>query len=179
MSVFAAFEYECHACREVYEIANDDSLKQIKNMSLNALDDITHKDMSDEEKNFIAQAKERTSQLGTQFGQTKRIENAYSVLENALKGSIEHILWRLKQREPIKKLIHSVAMNLSKLRGKIVHGELNAELSEIEQQYIQFLDILTYAQMLRRAGVPDDGIELIIDAVFYCNFCFGDYLKDR
>lgn len=171
MSIFAAFEYECHANSHLYENACDDNIKEIRETTLSAINGLIRKDLLDPERRFIKQVKERVSQLGTQFGQATKIENAYSVLAYALKNSLNYLLWRTR-REDSAEEIRSAAAALSKLRGTVIHGQLHINFSETELQYIRLLDVITYAQMLKRAGIPDEGIELIIGVVFNCNFLY-------
>jgi len=135
-------------------------------------------------KKLILQIKQknRISQLWTQFGQKKKIENAYAVLNNALKSSIDNLLGIAKRKKPksdTTKLVENAASLVTKLRGKIAHGEPSAMLSDEEVECIRFLDVLAYAQTLKRARIIDEDIELIIGVVYKCNDRYMDLFNSK
>ena len=78
--------------------------------------------------------------------------------EFKLKGSL--------QEKEIKK----IAIFLAGQRGSVAHGGFTSMFSDVDAQKIRFLEILTYAQMLKRVGLGDLDIERIIGAVFYCHY---------
>ena len=55
-------------------------------------------------------------------------------------------------------------------RGAIAHGRFSGVFSDIDAQKIHFLEILTYAQLLKRVGLNDEEIERVIGIVFGCNY---------
>lgn len=180
LTIFGAFERECKLNSTLYQISDDSSIKSLKTAILLKINEIEK--VTNEEKDFANQAKNRISQLWTQKGQKKKIENAYAVLSNTLGSSIENLLWRLKRKNPKKdtsKIISFAASALTNLRGKIAHGELSTMLTDEDIECIRFLDVLTYAQTLKRAKIPDEDIELIVGVVFKCNYKYMDFLKDK
>jgi len=174
-SVFSAFEYECKAAPSLYSNASDQEVANMKRHLVDELNDIDVSDKTDAEKMFLSQAKNRIEQLWTEYGQVKKIENAFNVLQGALTGSLNQIFRNMEIESSINKNIKKVAKDLSALRGKIIHGEMSYTFTDEEQRSIRFLDILSYSQTLKRANIPDEAIELIIGCVFYCNFKFNDY----
>lgn len=179
ITIFGAFERECKMIPSLYETSDDSRIKSFKSDLLSKIDEIEK--ATNEEFDFAYQAKNRISQLWTQSGQKKKIENAYAVLNKALNTSIEHLLWRLKRKNSkadITKLVSIVASILTDLRGKITHGELRTILTDDDVECIRFLDVLTYAQTLKRAHISDEDIELIVGVVFKCNFKFMHF-KDK
>lgn len=176
MNIFAAFEAECHANKELFEKVDASKIQTIKDNIIAQIKDYPIQDLKPEELSFLDNAQNRILQLGTQFGQAKKIINAYQVLHNALDASIEHIFYlpefRLKgslQEKDIKK----IAKFLAEQRGAVAHGNFASIFSDADAQKIRFLEILTYAQMLKRVGLEDSDIERIIGAVFYCNYIFS------
>ena len=180
LTIFGAFERECKLNAVLYETADDSRIKSLKKALISEVDKI--KKVTDEEYDFANQAKNRISQLGTQIGQKKKIENAYFVLSNALNTSIENLLWRLKRKNPksdTSKIIRIAASKLTTLRGKIAHGESSTILNDDDVECIRFLDVLSYAQTLKRARIPDEDIELIVGAVYNCNFKYMNFFNDK
>ena len=172
LSVFSAFEYECNKKPEEYVYTSDESLKNIKNELLMTIDLIRKGASIDKEKVFLDNARKRVTQLGTQYGQEKKITNAYNSLENIINGSIQYLF-------PSGFNIKEVSKNLSKLRAKIAHDNLYRELTDEELRNIRFLDVLSYIMLLKRAGVNACSIEVIIGAIFHCNFKYMGYKKDN
>lgn len=66
--------------------------------------------------------------------------------------------------------INKIAGEIAALRGTVVHGDFTGEFSDVQGQMLRFFEVLIYAQMLKRAQIEDDGIELIIGAIFHCNY---------
>jgi hypothetical protein len=171
LTIFGAFERECKLVPTLYEISDDTRIKSFKSAILLKIDEIEK--VTNEEHDFVSQAKNRISQLWTQSGQKKKIENAFEVLNKALNTSIVQLLWRLKRKNPNAdtfKLVSIVASTLTDLRDKIAHGESGTVLTNDDFECIRFLDVLTFAQTLKRAQVSDEDIELIVGVVFKCNF---------
>lgn len=180
LTIFGSFERECKLNAALYETADDSQIKSFKAALLLKIDEFEK--VTKEENNFVNQAKNRISQLWTQFGQKKKIENAYAVLNNALNTSIDNLLWRLKRKNPksdTTKLVSIAASLLTNLRGKIAHGESSTILSDEDVECIRFLDVLAYAQTLKRAKITDADIELIIGAVYKCNFKYMNLSKSK
>lgn len=180
LTIFGAFERECKLNTEIYETSDDSQVKSFKNALILQIDELQK--VTDEERSFAIQAKNRILQLWTQSGQKKKIESAYAVLSGALNTSIDYLLWRLKGKNPkfdTTKLVKIAASLLTNLRGKIAHGESNVVLSDEDIECIRFLDVLTYAQTLKRAKISDEDIELIIGAIFKCNFKYMENFYDK
>lgn len=173
MNIFAAFEAECHANKDLFEKADATKVQAIKDVIISQIDDYPTQGLKQEELSFLENAKQRIMQLGTQLGQTKKIMNAYHVLHNALDKSVENIFYlpefRLKGHIKDKDL-KIIAEFLAGQRGAVAHGGFSSLFTDVDAQKIRFLEILTYAQMLKRVGLEDSDIERIIGAVFYCNY---------
>lgn len=173
INIFSAFEAECHCNSALYEVVDTSKIQNIKDLVLNKLATIETTELEQEELDFLRNATNRVSQLGTQYGQSKKIINAYQILHKAIDSSIKQILWRL----PLKADDHlyiedikSMATFLASKRGKIAHGGPSEVFSDIDAQKIRFLEILTYCMLLKRIGLCDNDIERVIGVVFGCNF---------
>ena len=180
INIFSAFESECHANKETFERADASNIESIKSQVITCVEDLNSRDISTEEHNFLKQSKERISQIGTQFGQSKKITNAYQQLCNALESSTAHLLYRTyPQQQGVldEKRIKRVADRLTGLRASIVHGDFSGELTPQDVQLFRFLEVLTYCMLLRRIGLKDSEIEVFIGAVFMCNDTVYSYLK--
>ena len=131
--------------------------------------------MSNDETAFISNARANLLKQGTEFGQRKKIKNAYSVLKKALESSIENIFFlpafSCKVYLTIKNL-NEVVEFLTGQRGAIAHGRFSGVFSDVDAQKIHFLEILTYAQMLKRIGLDDKDIERVVGVLFGCNYVF-------
>lgn len=173
MNIFSAFESECHANRDLYEKVDASRVQDIKEKIVSQIESYPKESVKSEERDFLNNAKDRIMQLGTQFGQNNKIVNAYHVLHNALDGSVENIFYlsEFRQEGPlIDEKLKAVASFLSKQRGAVAHGGFIREFSDLDAQKIRFLEILTYAQMLKRIGLKDADIERVIGAIFKCNY---------
>ncbi|MGN0561696.1 MAG: hypothetical protein ACI4K6_02730 [Candidatus Fimenecus sp.] len=173
MNIFTAFESECHAKEDVYENADAEKVQIIKDSLVARLDEYSKENLQQEEKEFLENAKKRILQLGTQLGQTRKIINAYHILHNALDSSIENIFNSpgFKLKGPLQdKDLKKIAKVLVRQRGSIVHGGFSGPFSDMDAQRIRFLEILTYAQLLRRIGLEDADIERVIGALFRSNY---------
>ena len=93
MNIFSAFESECHAKEDWYENVDATKIQAIKESLIARFDDYPKIGLKEEEIDFLENARKRIMQLGTQFGQSKKIINAYQVLHKALDDSIEHIFY--------------------------------------------------------------------------------------
>jgi len=63
-----------------------------------------------------------------------------------------------------------ISKTIMRFRGKVIHdGEKNT-FSDDETPYVRFLEILVYSMILKRVGIPDKEIELIIGVIFHCNY---------
>ena len=173
MNIFSAFESECHAKEDLYESVDASKVKTIKETLVNQLDEHPKTGLTQDELEFLENARKRILQLGTQFGQTMKIVNAYQVLHKALDKSIENIFYlpalRLKGSLQMKEL-KRIAGFLAGQRGKVAHGSFSEPFSDVDAQKIHFLEIITYAQLLKRIGLEDADIERVVGAIFGCNY---------
>lgn len=173
ISIFSAFEKECSSNPELFEKVDASDMNCVREKLLNLIDENDSLAMSDDEKAFVNHAKERIKQLGTQYGQKRKIVNAYQVMKRSLDSSIEHIfiLPEFRRKGHLDdKDIKEVAKVLSEQRGKIAHGTSFDGFSDMDARRIKFLEILTHAMMLKRLGLDYPDIERIIGAVFSCNY---------
>lgn len=173
MNIFSAFESECHAEEDLYESVDTSKVQTIKDTLVAQLDEYPKTGLTQDELNFLENARKRILQLGTQFGQTMKIVNAYQVLHEALDKSIENIFYlpEFRLKGPLQmKEIKKIAGFLAGQRGKVAHGGFSGAFSDVDAQKIHFLEIITYAQLLKRVGLEDEDIERIVGAVFGCNY---------
>lgn len=168
LTIFAAFEYECRQAPEKYERTSDNEVMGIREELKEVIRNFKQQGITESERKFLDMAYQSISRLGTQFGQKRKIINAYMENEEPLRNSMKYIFLRDYN-------IQDIASNLVNLRGKIVHSNLYKNLNNEEIMNIRFLDILTYVMMLKRSGIDNDGIELIIGVIFHCNIKYMDY----
>ena len=173
ISIFSAFEKECSANPKLFEKNDTSDMDCVREKLLNLIDGNDSLVRNDDEKAFVDQAKDRIKQLGTQYGQKQKIINAYQVMKKSLDNSIEYIfiLPEFRRRGHLAdEDINKIAKTLSEQRGKIAHGSDFDGFSDLDARRIKFLEILTYAMMLKRLGLDDPDIERIIGVVFSCNY---------
>lgn len=163
LAIFSAFENECKENPDLYERTIDNSSMLIKEDLLEAINNLGDNDqICDDDRNFLSLAKSRIAQLGTQFGQRKKIVNAYKQNINILEESMNFIFSKGFK-------IGKVANPLADLRNKIVHSNYHAIFNREEINIIRFLEILTYVMLFKRIGIEDKGIDILIGVVFGCN----------
>lgn len=175
LNIFSAFETECHANPKLYENADTTKIQSIKDSLVSMINEYPNTDLTKEELAFLNNARDNLSKQGTEFGQRKKIKIAYNVLKKALESSIENIFYlpafRCKGNLTSKNL-NEVVEFLTGQRGAIAHGRFSSIFSDVDAQKIHFLEILTYAQMLKRIGLDDKDIERVVGVLFGCNYVF-------
>lgn len=164
LACFAAFEYECNSNSEVFNQIEDEQIENIRTDILYRINNIDKKSLSGPEKVFLNQAKDRISQLGTQFGQVKKITNAYYKMKSTFYNT-PYLFFGTKN-------VKDIAKDLTILRAKIAHDNYCEELTDDQIENIRFLEILAYSMLLKRAGIDDNGIALIIGSIFKCNYLY-------
>lgn len=173
LNIFSVFESECHASPEIYENVDTTKIQSIKDCLVSIIDEYPNTGLSNDETAFISNARANLLKQGTEFGQRKKIKNAYSVLKKALESSIENIFclpaFRCKG-DLTSKNLNEVVEFLTGQRGAIAHGRFSGVFSDADAQKIHFLEILTYAQMLKRVGLDDKDIERVVGVLFGCNY---------
>ena len=171
VNIFSAFENECRADSSLYEKVDTSRIQDIKKNALERVEVLLTNELREDEQNFLDEVISRINQAGTQFGQAKKIQQAYDVLHAALDDSIERIFYRTKIKGKLSvEELERISKYLTKVRGKVSHGANIDDFSDDDVQSIKFLEILTYAMLLKRAGLDDLDIEKVIGAVFGCNF---------
>ena len=173
LNVFSAFESECHAASKLYENADTTKIQSVKDSLVALVEGYPSTDLSEEETEFLKNARENLIKQGTEFGQRKKLKIAYGILKEALESSIENIFYlpTFKCKGNLtKKQLGDVVELLVAQRGAIAHGRFVGMFSDFDAQKIHFLEILTYAQMLKRIGLENKDIERVIGVVFGCNY---------
>lgn len=87
----------------------------------------------------------------------------------ALESSVPNIFYLYTAESKKNFSIEKITDSLSDLRGDIAHGDYNEKFNEGQTQQIFYLEIVVYAQMLKRAGLTDSEIEVILGIIFTCN----------
>lgn len=181
INIFSAFEYECKVKSDIFLNIDDKKIKNVKLDILNFINKYPKTNLTAEEKTFVNDAKDRLSQLGTQFGQKRKIINAYNVLSSILYNSIENIFYlpELKLKGKINdKDINTIAKELSSKRGTTAHESSSNTFTDIDAQKIRFLEIMVYCQLLKRMDIKGEDIEKIIGVIFNCNYIvFNELFK--
>lgn len=122
---------------------------------------------------FYNSVEERINQFGTQIGQEKKLLKAYDILAKALQSSMQNIFFMPSFRineVPTQEDINTIAKTIMRFRGKVIHDGEKSSFSDDETPFVRFLEILVYSMILKRVGIPDEGIEVIIGVIFHCNY---------
>lgn len=167
-AIFSAFEYECSCDKDMYEKnVNHDLYMDIKNKIIDYISELSiHNEF---EQDFQNWAKERIGQLGSQLGQQRKITNAYENLSKYFAHSIKQLIWQSNS-------VKECANKLASVRGKILHNEMDKELTDDEIECIRFLDILQFVMVLKRAGMSVQSVEFIIGEIYHCNTAYIESL---
>lgn len=173
LNIFSAFESECNADQDLYKNADTARIQRIKDSIINLINEYPSKELTSEEKAFLDNAKQNLLKQGTEFGQRKKIKKAYRILQKALETSIGNIFFLPEFRcngDLSNDELDIIVEFLVGQRGTIAHGGFFDAFSDADAQKIHFLEILTYAQLLKRIGLDDIDIERVIGIVFGCNY---------
>lgn len=179
-SLFAAFESEYKANIRSYETEPAEDFSSLKKEIVQKIKECASSSMTDSEKEFLSRAENTIQNLGNQAGQSKKVKNVLRVLNNAFHSSAEHLFVRGKigtKNGFNEEEINRISKELVGLRALVSHEYSLSAFDDLQAEYIHFLEILVHAQMLKRAGIDDSGIELIIGIVFHCNFIYMENLQ--
>ena len=155
-----------------YETEAKEDLLDIKEEVVRRLRECKSSSLTDAEKWFLAQAKSRIQDIGNQVGQTQKVKNALGALDPVLRSSAQYLFIRNKIGSKdgfSEKEISTIANCLVGLRAQVSHEYTLSSFDDLQAEFVRFLEILVHTQMLKRAGVDNYGIELIIGIVFHCN----------
>ncbi|MBE6465989.1 hypothetical protein [Denitrobacterium detoxificans] len=170
-SIYTAFEAECNADRELYLKYEVDPYKSVRRKFLKYAKAFPS-DGSDVVACFLKEVNNRVSGIGRNRGQRQSIMRAYGLLKSAVDSSLS-ALFHLGNCGEARTLsddeIFQIADALTKLRGGVFHGTYSGALSDSDIDRIRFLEVLTYAQTLKRIGFDDSVIERIVGLVFDSN----------
>lgn len=181
-ALFAAFESEYKANEKAYEPKEHENLDVIKSFLIQKIHECKSKDLTSNERNFVSQAEDKIRQIGNQTGQARKIKNVISALGPALRSSADHLFIRgkLGNKDGFSSSeINTIAQKMVDLRSQIAHEYTLTAFDDFQAEYVRFLEVLVHAQMLKRAGIDDTGIELLIDLVFHCNFTHMGHLVSK
>ncbi len=185
VALFAAFESEYKANITAYETEPPEDLSRIKNSVVQKIHECSNDLLSDYEKSFLLQAENNIQNIGNQVGQTRKIKNVIHTFSPTLKSSAEYLFTRkhIGSKEGFNdKEIEMIAKELVGLRATVSHEYSLLAFDDFQTEYVHFLEILVHAQMLKRAGIDDVGIELLIGLIFHCNYVHMNlerYLNQR
>ena len=181
-TLFAAFESEYKANKCAYETSQVEDYSKIKENVIKKIHECSTSALLDYEKQFLFQAESFVQGLGYQVGQNRKVKNVLHVLAPAFCSSAEHLFIRGRIGSKTgftDEEINQIAKKLVGLRSQVSHEYSLSSFDDLQAEYIHFLEILVHAQMLKRAGIDDAGIELIIGIVFHCNFKYMELLQKR
>ena len=169
VSIFGAFEEECRANKDLYIKADITAVKQIRDRVLGEVKKFSKVAQTDEEKKYIEKVISRIGTTDTSVGLKNKIVNSYTVLLAALESSVPNIFYLYNDESKKNFSIDKIGESLSDLRGIVAHGDFNGKFTDEQSQQIRFLEILAYAQLLKRVGLDDLEIEFILGIIFTCN----------
>ena len=181
-ALFAAFESEYKANKHIYETGPTEDYETIKQDVIQKIHECSSSNLTDAERQFLLQAKSSIQRLGTQTGQVKKVKNVLQALDPALKTSAIHLFPRQRlgnEHGFTEAEISKIAKEIVGLRALVSHDYSLSSFTDIQAEYVHFLEILVHAQMLKRAGIDDTGIEQIIGILFHCNFKYMDNLLNK
>lgn len=167
--LFTAFEHECHRESEIYESVSTEAIDGIRELVLSDLENIKGKTKTVEELGFVEKAINSIAKLDTQIGQKKKLLRAY---EYVCEGISEFINYTLLSMDKCYKA-DEILSHIPVLRGKIVHEGGTYHFTDVDARAAKMLELIVYAQMLRRAGMEFDEIKKIIEFVF--EYAGGNY----
>ena len=160
--LFTAFEHECHREPEIYESVSTDSIDDIKSVILADLENIKGQTKNEEELRFVEKTITTVAKLDTQIGQKKKLLRAYGYVCEG----ISDLLPIIYSSEGKSYKGEEMRSRIPALRGRIVHEGGNYHFSDLDAGAAKILELIVYAQMLRRAGMKIDEIKKIIEFVF-------------
>lgn len=177
VALFAAFEDEYKANISIYETEPPADLNRIKKATIDKIRECSSIATTLDEKSFLTHAEERIKDLGNQTGQNRKVKNVIKALHEPLISSATRLFPRNglgSEKGFNKKDIERIAEKIVGLRAQVSHENSQIEYDDYQVEYIRFLEILVYSQMLKRAEIDDAGIELLIGLVFNCNSKYMD-----
>lgn len=172
VQLFSAFESEFERAKDRYLCHDPSTIARIKELTLTQLAALSNGSLCSEEKAFLEQAKQQIQRIGTQIGQRKKIMVVFSSFYEVLKSStilFVNFVGEEPGEKEWKEFARHCADHIVDLRSKAAHTDMNITISDEEADYLHLLEIVLYCQMLRRAGIDDHGIEVLIGLVFHCN----------
>lgn len=172
ISIFGAFETECRANKGLYGKVDISPIKSIRKEVLKEIQRLKKLKRTNEEKNYLEKVISRIGTIDTNVGLKNKIVNSYKALLGAIESSLPNIFYLFGDEAKATFNIEKIAEELSELRGAVVHGDFNNKFSTEESREIYFLEIMSYAQMLKRALLQDKEIELILGIIFNCNISY-------
>lgn len=169
LKIFSSFEKEFQLNNDLSNIDTaefEDSRKEI----LKFIRELPRDD-SEERKKFLDGLGSSVSNFGKNYGQKRKIIVAYEYCDNVLKNSIRRLFFN---NFDLKK----VAQRITDLRNKLTHDNpIFIDTNNIEElRIINFLDILNYTLILKRIGLEDEKIKVVIGLRFHINNSHYDFL---
>lgn len=174
-SLFAAFESEYDANIALYEPNKPGDISKLKARIIERVHEFSSEELSVFEKDFLNQVEQRIEDTGNRAGQRRKVKNVFRELSPVLDKCAEHLFARQKigNKDGFSaKEISQIAENIVGLRAQVTHVDTLSDFDDYQAEYIHFLEILVHAQMLKRAGIDDAGIRILLGALFHCNFEF-------
>lgn len=178
-SLFAAFESEYDANISIYESSKSADTSELKKRIIKKVHEFSSEDLSNAEREFLNQVEQRIKDTGNRAGLRRRMTNVFNELSPVLNKCAKHLFVRQKignKNGFSAEEIAEITKHIVGLRSKVTHEYTTSEFDDSQAEYIHFLEILVHAQMLKRAGIDDDGIEMILGIVFHCNFKYMETL---
>lgn len=170
LNIYSAFENEYSKLPRQYRKKDSTHVKVIKEVVINNLENIPSS--SEDNDAFINESKKRIRQIGTQYGERDKIVNAYNIFKPNMDESLNFFFYKGNMDMKL------VADLLSKTRDRIVHNNLDRELTKDEVKYISFLECLSYSMLLNRIGLSSSLIQVILGAIFNCNGNHYKYISE-
>lgn len=175
-SLFAAFESEYKELCKMHEVSNSPNYDKIKSKVISSIRNCDDMSLSKEERDYIRLSIEKVKGIGSQVGQKQKIKNMYSLLEPAIKSSVAYFFGSRADDE-LHMDVGTIAKEIVGLRSQVSHEYTISTFTDQQARFIRLLEIIVYAQILRRAGIDNDGIEMIIGLTFGTNSAFWKTIR--
>lgn len=164
--IYTAFENECHKNKPLYEQVDCSAVNTVRNGIIERIKSFEAEIKSDitaEEQKFIQKAINRVKQLDTEMGQKGKILHAFEIIRPIIEGYISFFVDGYESCHEISKnTAIGLLGSIPTMRGKILHDGDRNLLTREETYAMQLLEMVVYAQILKRAQLKDKEISKII-----------------
>ncbi|QVK17346.1 hypothetical protein KHQ81_10840 [Mycoplasmatota bacterium] len=158
--IFSAFESEYNKIYDNTKNHKDSSLKGIKKILLNKINEINCDYFNENEKKCLLDAKSVIGNIGKRVKTIEKIINSLQKYKKCIEGTLEYKYLDYDD-------LFSYAKKVCDIRNDIVHENYDTQFDQFQIFDIKILEYLTYAMFLSRCKFNDNEINHIIKKVFW------------